>query len=156
MARDAGIPLRLCMLAVPGVTDAGSYAFYTDSPHASFHEFYKAPILPWARIQWFGKHCFPSPARLAEVRAMWPDFWLAPIRAPNWAGLCPTFIRTAELDPLRDEGEAYGLKLVAAGNKVTTRRYLGVPHTFMSMRFLKQKEDYDADAISALKQAHGL
>ena len=94
--------------------------------------------------------------KLTELRATWPDWWFAPVRAPDWKGLCDTFIRTAEIDPLRDEGEAYGMKLVANGNKVTMKRYLGAPHTFMYLDFMKQKQAYDADAIDALKKAHGL
>jgi len=155
MARDAGVPLKLCMPSVPGVTDAGTYRSYHDSPYASFRELRLAPILPWGRIQWFGRHTIPR-EKEAETRALWPDFWLAPIRAPNWSGLCDTFIRTAEIDPLRDEGEAYGMKLVAGGSKVTIKRYLGCPHTFMAMTFLGQKHQYDDDAIAALRAAHGL
>ncbi|RKU44097.1 hypothetical protein DL546_001215 [Coniochaeta pulveracea] len=155
MARDAGLPLKLCMASVPPSTDGLGYKYYTDSPFPSFHEFYRGPILPWARISWFGAHCMP-PDKLPELRAMWPDWWFAPIRAPDWKGLCDAFIRTAECDPLRDEGEAYGMKLVAGGNKVTIKRYLGCPHTFMYLPFMKQKEVYDQDAIEALRTAHGL
>jgi acetyl esterase/lipase len=93
--------------------------------------------------------------KLPELRAMWPDWWFAPIRAPDWKGLCDTFIRTAECDPLRDEGEAYGMKLVAGGNKVTIKRYLGCPHTFMYLPCMKQKGAYDQDAVDALRVAHG-
>ncbi len=155
MARDAGIRLKLCMVSVPAVADALTYTFYTESPYASFHEFVRAPILPWARIQFFAKHCLPKD-QLPRLRAMWPDFWFAPIRAPNWRGLCNTFVRVAEIDPLRDEGEAYASKLVAGGNTVTVKMYLGCPHTFMYMDFLEQKKAYDTDAIRALKVAHGL
>jgi acetyl esterase/lipase len=93
--------------------------------------------------------------KLPELRAMWPDWWLAPVRAPDWKGLCDTFIRTAECDPLRDEGEAYGMRLVAGGNKVTIKRYLGCPHTFMYLHCMKQKGVYDQDAVEALRVAHG-
>ncbi len=155
MARDAGIPLRLCLASVPVTSDTLSYSFYTDSPFPSFHEFVRAPILPWTRIQYFGKHCLPEEQR-DTLRIMWPDFWFSPLRATNWSGLCDTFIRIAEIDPLRDEGEAYGMRLVAGGNKVTMKRYLGCPHTFMYMDFMKQKSVYDEDAIVVLKQAHGL
>ena len=155
MARDAGIPLRLCMVTVPPATDALTYTYYTDSPFASFREFSRAPALPWKRIQWFGRHTMP-PDRLPELRALWPDWWFAPIRAPDWAGLSDTFVRTAEADPLRDEGEAYAMKLVAGGNCVTLKRYLGCVHTFMYLPFLQQKDEYDRDSVHALRIAHGL
>ena len=37
-------------------------------------------------------------------------------------------IQTAEFDPLRDEGEAYGAALESAGSPVTVHRYDGVVH----------------------------
>lgn len=155
MARDAGIPLKLCLATVPPSTDSLTYKFYTDSPYPSYHEFNRAPVLGWKRLQYFGRYAMPQD-KMAELRKLWPDWWFAPIRAPNWSGLCDTFIRTAEVDPLRDEGEAYGMKLIAGGTKVTMKRYLGSPHTFMYLPFLKTKAEYDRDAIEALRVAHGI
>jgi acetyl esterase len=49
-------------------------------------------------------------------------------------GGCPaTFIMTAEIDPLCDDGEAYGRRLVEAGVSVTFRRYLGMPHGLVGL-----------------------
>ncbi|CAP61385.1 uncharacterized protein PODANS_4_270 [Podospora anserina S mat+] len=155
MARDAGIPLKLCMPTVPPTTDCLSLDYYTQSPYPSFHEFHQGPVLPWKRIKYFGNQCMPRD-KLPEIRKMWPDWWLAPMRAPNWSGLCNTYIRTAEVDPLRDEGEAYAMKLVANGTMVTLKRYLGCPHTFMYLGVLSQKRQWDEDSIHALKVAHGL
>lgn len=155
MARDAGIPLKLCMPSVPPSTDSLTFQYYTQSPFPSYHEFRRGPVLPWKRLQYFGRQCFPRD-KLPELRKLWPDWWFAPIRATNWKGLCDTYIRTAECDPLRDEGEAYAMKLIAGGAKVTVKRYLGCPHTFMYLDVLKQKHEYDGDAVEALKIAHGV
>jgi acetyl esterase len=46
-------------------------------------------------------------------------------------GLPPTLVMVDEVDPLRNEGEAYAAKLRAAGVAVTTVRYDGVVHDFM-------------------------
>ncbi|KAI1412538.1 alpha/beta-hydrolase [Hypoxylon sp. FL1857] len=153
MARDEGIPLKICLASVPPSADALLYESYTDSPFASFHTFSHGPVLPWARIKFFGEQCFPK-NKVGDMRANVPEWWIAPLKSKNWTGLCDTFIRTGECDPLRDEGEAYGLKLVEGGNKVVMKRYLGSPHTFMYFDWFKKKHEYDLDTIGALKQAH--
>ncbi|KAG8157568.1 hypothetical protein KVR01_012610 [Diaporthe batatas] len=155
MARDAGVPLRLVMPTVPPSVDGLFYRFYTDSPFPSFHEFSRGPVLAFPRIKWFGELCAPLDRR-DELRGVWPEWWFAPLKAPNFKDLCPALVRTAECDPLRDEGEAYAMKLVAGGNKVTIKRYMGAPHTFMYMDFMKQKQQYDLDSIDALREAHGI
>jgi acetyl esterase len=40
---------------------------------------------------------------------------------------------TSECDLLRDEGEAYGKRLIDAGFDATVRRYDAMPHGFLSM-----------------------
>jgi acetyl esterase/lipase len=60
--------------------------------------------------------------------------WFADLMtAPSFKNLGKTVIYTAECDPLRDEGEAYGRRLVEAGNEVTIKWFEGVPHRFMHM-----------------------
>lgn len=75
----------------------------------------------------------------------------SPLRATvdQLKGLPPTLIQTAELDVLRDEGEAYGRKLDAAGVDVTVTRYNGLIHDYGLLNALS-----DVPAVrSALGQA---
>lgn len=46
-------------------------------------------------------------------------------------GVPDTVIVSCELDPLRDQAEAFGLRLVAAGVPVRMRRELGMVHNFL-------------------------
>ncbi len=54
--------------------------------------------------------------------------YAAPARAANFADLPPAFIQTNGLDPLRDEGIEYGLKLLAAGIPVELYNCPGAYH----------------------------
>ncbi|MGH8972129.1 MAG: alpha/beta hydrolase fold domain-containing protein [Acidimicrobiia bacterium] len=58
---------------------------------------------------------------------------------PDLSGLPPAFVATAELDPLRDEGEAYAARLTEAGGAVDARRYDGMIHAFMCMAGLVER-----------------
>jgi len=120
MCRDAGISLRLAVLSVPVCTDFATYTKPSDSPFASYTEFSKSPMLNWERMQYFGERLFTVDED--TTRASIPKFWIEPLNAPNFAGLCDTLLITAECDPVRDEGEAYGTKLHVAGTKVTFKR----------------------------------
>ncbi|KAK8082181.1 hypothetical protein PG996_000962 [Apiospora saccharicola] len=156
LARDAGVPLRLCMATVPGTDKSLLYDDPAESPYPSFTEFANGPVLPFARIRLFGGICFPRD-ELPERLALVPEWWTCPLQAPDFGGLCDTLIRTGAVDPLRDEAEAYGFKLVQAGNvKVTMKRYTGCPHMWMYWRPMPQKHEYDQDSIRALRDAHGV
>lgn len=55
----------------------------------------------------------------------------SPMQAESLKGLPPTLVQTAELDPLRDEGEAYARRLEAEDVPVSLSRYNGVDHAFV-------------------------
>jgi acetyl esterase/lipase len=50
------------------------------------------------------------------------------MHAADLSGLPPACITTCEYDPLRDEGEQYGMRLIEAGVPVTMQRALGHIH----------------------------
>lgn len=58
---------------------------------------------------------------------------ISPLRAVRFAGLPAAIIHTAEFDPMRDEGNAYAGKLVAAGVEVEHVCHDGMIHNFHAM-----------------------
>jgi acetyl esterase len=58
---------------------------------------------------------------------------ISPLRAVKFAGLPAAIIHTAEFDPMRDEGNAYAAKLVAAGVAVEHFCHDGMIHNFHAM-----------------------
>lgn len=121
LARDHSIELKLCIASAPGTDDVATHDDYSKVAYASFQEYRNAPCLNWSRLSYMAGMCFPKTTS-GDVQQSLPDWWRAPIRATNWGGLCDTFIITAECDPLRDEGESYGMKLIGGGNKVQFKR----------------------------------
>ncbi len=67
--------------------------------------------------------------------------YASPLLAKDFSNLPDTLVITAEIDPLRDEGEAYGKKLQDAGNKVQIIRINGVTHGFITMDKITDKAD---------------
>jgi acetyl esterase len=68
----------------------------------------------------------PDGADPADVR-------ISPLRALHLKGLPPAIIHTAEFDPMRDEGNAYARKLLAAGVAVEHVCHDGMIHNFHAM-----------------------
>jgi acetyl esterase len=58
---------------------------------------------------------------------------ISPLRATRLAGLPTAIIHTAEFDPMRDEGNAYARKLLAAGVTVEHVCHEGMVHNFHAM-----------------------
>lgn len=71
--------------------------------------------------------------------------YFAPLLAEDFSGLPRTLIVTGELDPLRDEGEAYGEKLREAGVPVTMHRIKEGIHGFFLLEpvYPAVKETYE-------------
>lgn len=117
MARDKGAPrIAFQVLSVPVV----DYDF--DS--RSYRENADGYGLTRKAMQWFWGHYLKSEADGAHPHA-------SPLRAKDFRNLPPAFVTTAEFDPLRDEGEAYAGKLIAASVKVNYKCYEGMVHMFL-------------------------
>ncbi len=71
--------------------------------------------------------------------------YLAPILAEDLSRQPKTLIITAEYDPLRDEGEAYGKRLFEAGNQVEVYRMKDALHGFLALpkHFVHVKRSYE-------------
>ena len=100
---------------------------------ASYDEFAEGYYLTRKAMEWFWDAYIPDPNERAQITA-----------SPNQAtieelkGLPPTLLLVDEVDPLRDEGEAYAAKLRTAGVPVTTVRYDGVVHDFMLLNAMSE------------------
>ncbi|KAJ5367988.1 uncharacterized protein N7496_007748 [Penicillium cataractarum] len=153
LCRDASIPLRLQVLTVPACdlhstfTPEGVFD-RKNTPYKSYREMEFTPVLPAARMAYFHRHFLgvPRPAPSED------DWKISPMFAPNFSNLAPALVSTAELDPLRDEGELYASKLEDAGNRVAINRYLGAPHTFAGLDgILDCGRDYNHSVVAAMK-----
>jgi acetyl esterase len=99
---------------------------YPSVKTASAREFAAGPILTEAAIDYFWAQYLRDPAREQHHP------WASPIRARHHRDLPPAFVASAELEPTRDDCEAYASKLAAAGVITECRRYAGAPHGFVS------------------------
>jgi len=143
IARDRGGPSIAYQLLIYPSTD-----MRMNMP--SIEENADGPLLTKASMHWFVNHYLNSDADRTDSLA-------SPLLASNLRGLPPAFILTAECDPLRDEGEAYGQHLREAGVPVEVQRYEGMPHGFFSFAAaLDGGRRAFADATSRLRSAFGL
>jgi acetyl esterase len=117
-ARERGLPLAFQLLVYP-VTD---HRFDT----ASYEACASGYGLTRAAMQWYWD-LYLGP----EGDGSAPE--ASPLRADDLAGLPPALVQTCEFDPLRDEGEAYGARLAAAGVPATVSRYDGLIHGVFRM-----------------------
>ena len=118
-AADGG-PAPACqMLVYPAVDRTKRYP--------SLDLFAEGFFLTTASIAWFSKQYTGGDGRHDR------DPRNGPIHAESLAGLAPALVVTAGFDPLRDEGEAYGAKLLEAGNTVVVRRFHSLIHGFWNM-----------------------
>jgi acetyl esterase len=112
-----GTPLAGQLLVYPAVDAKGGYPSRAENATGY--------LLEQASIDWFLGHYAGRQPDIKDPR-------LSPLYG-DLSGLPPAIIVTAEFDPLRDEGEAYGEALEAAGVPADVRRYPGMIHGFFDM-----------------------
>ena len=78
--------------------------------------------------------------------------YASPLLAKDFSKLPNTLVIIAEIDPLRDEGEAYGNKLKETGIKTDIIRFNGVTHGFITMDKITDKADKALNQISSYLQ----
>ncbi|WP_434302019.1 alpha/beta hydrolase [Clostridium botulinum] len=74
--------------------------------------------------------------------------YASPLLSKEFSKLPDTLVVTAEIDPLRDEGEVYANKLKESGAKVEVARYKGITHGFITMDKITNKADEALNQIS--------
>lgn len=139
-ARDAGGPRLAAQINWYG---PGNHPI-RDSE--STRAFANGPILRMDDVHYFWELYLANDEQFADYRA-------SPSRATSHNSLPPAFIASAECDPIRDETEAYGELLKAAGVEVDVRRYPGMVHGFVSwVGFLGGARQAMDDACAFLKR----
>ncbi len=131
-ARGEGPRPAFSLLLTPATDALGE----SDS-HREFGKGFRLDRDEWA---WYRGQYIRNPADYTDPRA-------SVLYDDQLDGLPPTYIATCGFDLLRDEGEAYALKLAEAGVPVVHRRHEGQLHGFTN------RVGIDPDAYSALLYA---
>lgn len=123
MARDRGdFAPRRQMLFYP----ATHWDHTESSPFPSVRENGRDYVLTAQRVSEFMELYMRGPGDMTHP-------YFSPLLAKDLSGQPQTLVVTAEKDPLRDEGEAYGEKLREAGCRVSIYRMMGALHGFLSL-----------------------
>ena len=140
MARDRGGPPIDHQLLVYPVTDHGFDTLsYTENAEGYF--------LTRTHMEWYWGHYLGDEGDGSHPYA-------SPLQAEDLSGLPPATVLTAELDPLRDEGEAYAAALAEAGVPTEARRADGMFHGFFGLdEFLPEAAPSMAWTFARLRTA---
>ncbi|MDO8208936.1 alpha/beta hydrolase [Conexibacter sp. CPCC 206217] len=135
-ARDRGGPPLAGQALLYPMTDA-------TMSMPSMRELAEGYSLTAADVAWFWEHY------LGETDGSAPAPGASPLHVEDLAGLPPALVVTAGYDPLRDEGDAYALRLSDAGNAVGRRRFDGMIHGFARMTALFDSAVVALDEVAA-------
>jgi acetyl esterase len=135
LARAGGGAMPAMQLLIYPPTDSAA-----DLP--SRRLFAEGFLLNKSDMDLFERHYLPPGTDPAEPR-------VSVLLVPDLRGLPPAYVATAGFDPLRDEGEAYALRLREAGVAVALRRHPGLTHSFANQTAVSRS------ARSAMLEAAG-
>lgn len=145
LARDRGGPhIAFQFLSVPELDDrliTPSMTAFTDTPLWN---------RPRAVVSW---DCYLGPDRAGTDDV---PIYAAPARATDLAGLPPAYVSVMHFDPLRDEGVAYALAMLAAGVSVELHLFPGTFHGSMLIQDAAISQREQAETIAVLRQALAL
>lgn len=136
LAREAGAP------GLSAVVNWYGPGIHPIPEEGSALEFADGPVLRLDDAHYFWELHIRDASDFDDPRA-------SPMKATRHEGLPPTFIASAECDPIRDAVEAYAPVLERAGVEAEVRRYPGMVHGFVSwIGFLPGAQAAMADACA--------
>ncbi len=139
-AREARAPILSAQVLFYGSAN------YPSAETVSAREFAAGPLLTRDDVLYFWSLYLPD-----AVKDQYNQL-ASPFRATEHRRLPPAYIATAEVDPTRDDTEAFAAKLAAAGVMVQARRYAGMVHGFVSwLGVLPEAQQAVDDACAFLK-----
>jgi len=136
-AADGGPALRVQLLVYPMVDMTGE--------QPSMRENGEGYLLSAGRVAWFTRQYLGEHNRR--------DPLASPLHASTLEGLPPAVVVTADLDPLRDEAEAYATRLRDAGVTVELTRHDGLIHGFLALTGASPRSRAALDAAIAATRA---
>ena len=141
-ARERGLPQPKLQVLVYPVTDR-------EFESASMVDNAKGYFLEAESMRWFWDHYARTASDFADPR-------FSPMRAADVSRVAPAVVVTAEYDPLRDQGEAYGERLREAKVPTEVVRADGLIHGFFGLHeFMPPGREAWDTAVAALRRALG-
>nr|WP_240948946.1 alpha/beta hydrolase [Microbacterium sp. CFH 90308] len=136
-------PLRLQLLEVPVVDLTGRHLDLRATRPLGIPRF-----IALRELRSVARTYLADPRQAREAYA-------SPLLAASHDGLPPAVILTAEYDPLRGDGDAYGAALRRAGVDASVVRYQGVTHdTPIFAGALPAARRWHDDVVAALRRLH--
>lgn len=138
-ARRGGPPIAGQVLIYPGLGG--------DMSRGSYLAHAEAPMLTRADLEFY------AAVRTGGAPVPEGDATFAPLHDSDFSGLPPTFISTAECDPLSSDGEAYAEAIRGAGGQAAWVEEKGLVHGHLRARkTVRRAADAFARIVSELKR----